>query len=436
MMIGLRIKESCLPLVETVIKRRGFLTNADLANEIGVTAATAGKFRKGIPISKNNFCEFCHCLDLNWQEISAASSEAKPPAPFPPEPPEGVIPVEANYYISRSPQEETWYSSIEHPSALLRICGPRQFGKSSLARRILDRAHHLGHKTLYCSCRELQDENLTDTTTFLGWFYSNIAFNLGLPQEIQKYKDLIDLGYVGSGNAFLNCFASYLLPKCPEPITLCIDKLDRLLLNPTVAKDFFTLLRVMHEKTKTDLNWQNFRLILVYASEDIESLVPLDINQSPFNVGTVINLPEFTPEQIMGLAKTYQLNWTIADIQQLMNIVGGLPFFVHLTIHALATAKISPGDLTPSHPIYQPYLAKLHQTISHHPHLLTTAQTIAQTPEPISIAASIRNPLQNRGVIKVQSDRATLRCNLFRHYFSQSIAPETSRDPSNGHGNP
>jgi hypothetical protein len=418
MMIGLRVKESCLPLVETVIKRRGFLTNADLANEIGVTAATAGKFRKGTPISKNNFCEFCHCLDLNWLEISASSSDAKPTTVLPPNPPEGVIPLEANHYISRSPREENWYKSIEYPSALLRICGPRQFGKSSLAHRILDRAHHLGHKTIYCSFGELQDENLTDTTTFLGWFYSNIALNLGLPQEIQRYKDLMSLGFVGSSNACLNCFSSYLLPKCPEPITLCLGELDRLLFNLTVAKDFFTLLRVMHEKTKTDANWQNFRLILVYASEDIESLVPLDINQSPFNVGTVIHLPEFTAEQIISLAKAYQLNWTITEAQQLMNIVGGLPFFVHLTIHALATAEISLSDLNPSHPIYQPYLTKLHQALSRHPNLLTTAQIIAQSPEPISIDASIRNPLQNRGIITVQGDQTTMRCNLFRHYFN------------------
>jgi AAA-like domain len=431
MMIGLKVKKSCLSMVETVIKRRGYLTNADLANEIGVTPATARKFRRGESISKNNFCEFCHRLDLNWLEISASSGEANPTSGLSPNLPEGVIPLEASHYISRSPQEENWYSSIEYPSALLRICGPRQFGKSSLARRILNCAHHLGHKTLYCSFRELQDENLTDTTTFLGWFYSNIAFNLGLPQEIQHYRDLIDLGFVGSSNACLNCFSSYLLPKSPEPITLCIDKLDRLLLNPTVAKDFFTLLRVMHEKTKTDLNWQNFRLILVYASEDIESLVPLDINQSPFNVGTVINLPEFTPEQIISLAKAYQLDWTIAEAQQLMNIVGGLPFFVHLTVHALATTKISLSDLNPIHPIYQPYLTKLHQALSRHPNLLATAQTIAQAPEPVSVTASIRNPLQNRGVITVKDDRATMRCNLFRHYFSESIAPKTSCDPSN-----
>jgi hypothetical protein len=417
MMIGLRVKESYLPLIETIIKRRGFLTNADLANEIGVTAATAGKFRRGMPISKNNFCEFCHRLDLNWLEISASSSEPKPSTAFPPEPPEGVIPVEASYYISRSPQEENWYSSIEYPSALLRICGPRQFGKSSLAHRILDRAHHLGHKTFYCSFGELQDENLTDTTTFLGWFYSNIALNLGLPQEIQRYKDLISLGFVGSSNACLNCFSSYLLPKYSEPITLCIGELDRLLINLTVAKDFFTLLRVMHEKTKTDANWQNFRLILVYASEDIESLVPLDINQSPFNVGTVINLPEFTPEQIISLAKTYQLTWTITEAEQIMEIVGGLPFFVHLTIHALATQTLSLTDLTSSHPLYHPYLTKLHRTLIHH-QLLSTVQTIAQSPDPITIAAPLSNPLQNRGVILVNGDRATMRCNLFRHYFN------------------
>jgi AAA-like domain len=170
---------------------------------------------------------------------------------------------------------------------------------------------------------------------------------LKLIEEIKRYKDFLDLGFVGSSNACLNCFSSYLLPRMSMPLTLCIDKIDRLLANPEVARDFFALLRVMHEKTKIDPIWQNFRLILVYSSEGIESLVELDINQSPFNVGTVIQLSEFTAEQGLQLAQRYGLDWSIAEAERLIQGSGGIPKVVQMQLYAIASGENTLDQFTP-----------------------------------------------------------------------------------------
>jgi AAA-like domain len=358
MMVGLAVRKDCLMQVEQAMKRRGLLTNADLGNQVSVTSATIGKFRKGTKISKNNFEECCHYLGLDWHEIGdfetvvnkdkledkAQEKNNLTAFPFP----TGALPFQSPFYLCRSSIEERWYEQIQYPSALLHLCGPRKMGKSSLALQILGRSAQLGHQALNLSLETLRPEDMTDTTQFLGWFYTTIAMELKLPEEIKRYKDFLDLGFVGSSNACLNCFSSYLLPQMSMPLTLCIDKLDRLLSNPEVSRDFFALLRVMHEKTKIDPTWQNFRLILVYSNEDIESLLSLDVNQSPFNVGTVIQLSPFTSEQGLQLAQRYGLDWSIAEAQQLIQQSDGIPKIVQMQLYSIASGQTTLDQLAPN----------------------------------------------------------------------------------------
>jgi AAA-like domain len=365
MMVGLAVKQDCLERVEQAMKCRGLLTNGDLGNEVNVTPATIGKFRKGVKISKKVFEECCHYLDLDWREIGDFEISTQDPGtqkepvsptqkfliqyPFP----TGALPFQSPFYLCRSPLEERWYEQIQYPSALLRLCGPRKMGKSSLALQILGRSAQLGHQALNLSFGTLRPEDMSNTTQFLGWFYTTIAMELKLIEEIKRYKDFLDLGFVGSSSACLNCFSSYLLPRMSMPLTLCIDKIDRLLANPEVARDFFALLRVMHEKTKIDPIWQNFRLILVYSSEGIESLVELDINQSPFNVGTVIQLSEFTSEQGLQLAQRYGLNWSMAEAERLIQSSGGIPKVVQMQLYAIASGETTLEQLVlPSTPVF------------------------------------------------------------------------------------
>ena len=48
-------------------------------------------------------------------------------------------------------------------------------------------------------------------------------------------------------------------------------------------------------------------------------------------------LSEFTVEQVQDLACRYGLNWSDRDpIEQLMNMVGGHPYLVHLALYHLA----------------------------------------------------------------------------------------------------
>ena len=75
---------------------------------------------------------------------------------------------------------------------------------------------------------------------------------------------------------------------------LALDDVDGLFDYPDLTDDFFCLLRTWHEQAKNQDIWQQLRLIVGHSTE---VYIPLNVNQSPFNVGLPIDLKQFTPEQ-------------------------------------------------------------------------------------------------------------------------------------------
>lgn len=58
----------------------------------------------------------------------------------------------------------------------------------------------------------------------------------------------------------------------------------------------------------------------------------LDYNQSPFNTGIPIELPEFTGPQIATLAQLQGLILGDAHLEHLMAAIGGHPYLVRWTL--------------------------------------------------------------------------------------------------------
>ncbi len=107
-------------------------------------------------------------------------------------------------------------------------------------------------------------------------------------------------------------FEEYLLPEIDKPLTLGLDEVDRVFEYPEIYRDFFGLLRNLHEESKRRDIWKKLRLVIVHSTE---VYVPMDLNQSPFNVGLAVELPEFTPAQVQDLAQRHQLNWSVTEVQ-------------------------------------------------------------------------------------------------------------------------
>jgi DNA-binding Xre family transcriptional regulator len=426
---SLSVRSACIAQILSAMRQQGYFNQLALAIDVGITQSTVSQFCRGKYVDRDNFQAICGKLALNWQDIcESEESQVIPAAPsgLPPTPapsyeyPTGIVRIDSPYYILRSPQEEQCYAEILHPGALIRIKAPRQFGKSSLMWRILNHAQQQGQQTLYLSFQQVEQPCLADFRQFLGWFCGVVVDELGLSDLHQKYAELAPK--VGSTTACLMFFQKYLLPALNQPLTLGLDEIDRILDAPLVSKEFFALLRVMNEKSKLGGIWEKFRLILVHATPAIEAFVPLDLNQSPFNVGLPITLDEFTAAQIHTIAQRYGLDSEAETVQQVIAWVGGSPFLVRLMLHEAVQQQISLQSLVanPDHrlTLYREPLQRLHQTLQRQPELWQLMQKVARSPHPVAAAPLLGYQLHSTGLVTLAGDRMAPRCQLYRQYFA------------------
>jgi AAA-like domain len=232
--------------------------------------------------------------------------------------PEGQVPLESALYVERPPIEARCYEAIVKPGALIRIKAPRQMGKSSLMLRILNHANDQGYQTAALNFQMVDRDALSNLEQFLQWFCNSITGELNLEDKLAAYWK----GSFSPKNKCTNYLQRYLLPELQRPVTLCLDEVDQVFEYPAIATDFFGMLRAWHEDAKIKPIWKNLRLVIVHSKE---VYIPLNINQSPFNVGIPVELPSLTQPQVMDLVKRHGLNWTDAEIARLMGGRASLP---------------------------------------------------------------------------------------------------------------
>ena len=230
------------------------------------------------------------------------------------EEPEGQVPLESSLYIERPPVETRCYEALVKPGALIRIKAPRQMGKSSLMLRILNHGIEQGYQTASLNFQLVDRNSLSNLGQFLQRFCNSVANELNLEDKLADYWK----GTFSPKNKSTNYFQRYLLPELQRPVVLCLDEVDQVFEHPPIATDFFGMLRAWHEDARIKPIWKNLRLVIVHSKE---VYIPLHINQLPFNVGVPIELPLLTQVQVVDLVQRHGLNWKVAEVERLMDIV-------------------------------------------------------------------------------------------------------------------
>ncbi|NEQ41847.1 MAG: hypothetical protein F6K40_38975, partial [Okeania sp. SIO3I5] len=213
--------------------------------------------------------------------------------------------------------------------------------------------------------------------------------------------------------------------KCP--MVLFLDNLELLRINE-IDQDFLGMLRSWSDKASRNHLWQNLRLVISYAP-NIE--MKINPNQSPFNIGTTIEVPEFTPKQVQQLAENYQLNLDNYQVEELMKMVEGHPYLVDLTFHSLKTCngmtlekilETAPTKDGIYHsPYLQEYLAILKQhpdgVLKEYPDLAKCFLKIIKGEDIGNLKSHAIKTLMNLGLVKDRNGKISVSCKLYRLYF-------------------
>lgn len=333
--------------------------------------------------------------------------------------PSGSVPLDSPFYIKRNFAENRAYKTVVRPGSLIRIKAPKQWGKTSLMLRILVYAESQGFNTIRLNFNQADHSILESVDKLLRWMCLNLSNQLQIQAKVDEFWD----GALGSKVSCTNYLRGHILPQLTAPLVIALDDLDRLFGYPHTAQDFLPLLRFWHEEANNYEEWKKLRLIVAHSTE---VYIPLNLNQSPFNVGLPIQLQELTVEQVQDLAHRYGCTWAQgptgrAKVMSLQALLGGHPYLVSLAFYHLFYKDLSLQQLIEDAPtqtgLFSSHLNSQLITLQKHPELGAHFKEVISADQPISMPYVSAYQLESLGLIRLCDDHVTPMCELYRQYF-------------------
>ncbi|MGF1489121.1 MAG: AAA-like domain-containing protein [Prochloraceae cyanobacterium] len=351
--------------------------------------------------------------------------------------PEGPLSSESNFYLNRANIESTCFSEIEQKGSLINIRGIKERGKTSLINRISAYCLAKNYNVVNLTLRLFDPEQLSDLDLFLMSLWTNIfdeindnSGNLSLEEtqnQMETYSKLL-----GKRKGFLNLFERVLLPKIKVGLVLIIDDLDLIFSEAIVAQEVFAILRNLHESAKSDAkkHLAKLKIITAYSTE---AYITYDINQSPFNVGLSIDLPELSLEEIKILSQKYFLELNEEQIKELEDLVGGNPFLLQTAFYNLATETVSFNELLKAahteEGIYASHLRKRLSELQKNPELLEGIIQLLKQNSSVLLTRKVQFKLAGIGLIKSSGNKAILSSKIYKKYLTDKLIDKNKEEP-------
>jgi hypothetical protein len=247
------------------------------------------------------------------------------------EPVGGAVPLDSEFYVVRSTDEE-FQSAIARFDSIVLVKGARQMGKTSLLARGLQQARQAGARVVLTDFQALNAAHLESVDTLFLTLAAEIADQLDLdvlPREVWNPER-------GPSMNFGRYVRREVLGRIATRVVWGLDEVDRLF-SCDFGSEVFGLFRSWHNARSLDPEgpWSKLTLAIAYATE--AHLFITDLNQSPFNVGTRLVLEDFTLEQIAEVNRRYGSPLTAPEVARYFGLVGGQPYLVRKGLHEMAT---------------------------------------------------------------------------------------------------
>ena len=162
-------------------------------------------------------------------------------------------------------------------------------------------------------------------------------------------------------------------------------------------------------------------MVLVISTEPY-LLIP-DATQSPFNVGLVVDLKDFTVVQVSDLNRKHGTPLREADLPVFMALLGGQPSLTRKALYTLVTEKMAWADLVASAATDQGPFA---DHLRHQYWLLRDKPELREALKGIIRQSQCRDDLLfhrllQAGLVKGSGDVCECRCGLYAAYFKDKL---------------
>lgn len=343
---------------------------------------------------------------------------------------DGALDPQGEFYEMRLSDLEA-LKAIRQQGKTITIKGPRQIGKSSLLIRVKEAALAPPNpKTVVLLDFQLIEKPiLSNADSFFSEFCELITFKLQLESKVSDY-------WKKRFSYKLKCtqyMEEYVLPQMSQPLVLAMDEVDKLS-GTSFKSDFFSMLRSWHNSRADVPIWKNLDLVLVTSTEPFQLIE--DTEESPFNVGTIIEPEDFSEELVIDLIRRYVKKLSSVRDQKLieplakgeplklfMDMFGGHPYLVRRALYLIASRSLSIDDLFKKAATDRgPFGDHLRRHLFRLRDKADLVEGLLQVIKSQICDDTIAYRLQSAGLVRRESKKKVLpRCGLYKDYFEENL---------------
>ena len=134
----------------------------------------------------------------------------------------------------------------------------------------------------------------------------------------------------------------------------------------------------------------------------------MNLTQSPFNAGVLIDLPGFGLSQVQELAKRYTLSDPDQIAEEMSKLVGGNPFLIHWGLYQLSLPEVTIDQLFESaispNGVYSSHLRQKLSDLRQMPESIPVMQSIVKGEVLKYVEPLMAFKLQSQGLVSVRSE--------------------------------
>lgn len=354
------------------------------------------------------------------QGFPRPSSSAQPKEPNTQllELPEGTMYPESFFYIERSSDHKA-ISAIERQGETIVIKGPRQMGKSSLLVRVIEAAKLKGKQIAFLDFQLFDKAALKNADDFFLQFCTWLTNQLKLENQTAEYWE----SGIGNNLRCTQYVGEYLLPALKRPLLLAMDEVESTF-DTAFRSDFFGMLRAWHNNRAMkviDPIWEQLDLALVTSTEPYQLIDNLE--QSPFNVGEVIDLGDFTIDQVLILNQRHGNKLSLQAVEKLQRLLAGHPYLTRRALYLIASNAMTISELlneaTEEKGPFGDHLRWHLFRIYDKPHLVQGFLQVIKKQNCPDERIFFR--LRGAGLVRREGKQVLPRCQLYARYFQEHL---------------
>lgn len=341
------------------------------------------------------------------------NSLSAPAGPLKLEDPQGTMDPSSPFYIQRT-ADKIALAKIHEGGVIITIKGPRQVGKSSLLIRISDLARNSGKRVAFLDFQLFDQQAFRDSDVFFRQFCVLIAESLGID------SGNLDRFWNSPLQNAHRCsrFVQHSLEELGVPVLLAMDEVDSLF-DTDFRTSFFSMLRAWHNNRAQYDIWNQLDMALVTSTEPYFFIA--NLNQSPFNVGEVISLEDFTPDEVAELDRRHGSLLLARQRNELMTLSGGHPYIVRLALYLVASERLSVDKLfstatAPNGP-FDDHLRRQLYLVRGKEKMVDALRQVMRYHRCDDEEVLFR--LQGAGLVRRVGKEVVMRCQLYEEFFKE-----------------